>query len=123
MDFSKQKIINYPVTSNKIIDKQSDENKYKWSKSIKSTKNLESESITKLCNSGIKMKKAFTILDTKIVDMENEDYDWTDSDDDDKYNSHFQFEETYWFQGVHQTTVVIPKKIFMFNQTFEQIIE
>ena len=67
--------MNYPVTSNKIIDKQSDENKYKWSKSIKSTKNLESESITKLCNSGIKMKKAFTILDTKIVDMENEDYD------------------------------------------------
>ena len=63
---------------------KSDDNKYNLSKSIKSTKTSKSESITKLCNSDIKMKKAFTILDTRIVDMENEDSDWTDSDDDDK---------------------------------------
>ena len=45
---------------------KSDDNKYNLSKSIKSTKTSKSESITKLCNSDIKMKKAFTILDTRI---------------------------------------------------------
>ena len=40
------------------------------------------------------MEKAFTTLNTRIEEIENEDSDLTDSDDDDKENPHFQFEET-----------------------------
>ena len=55
-------------------------------------------------------------LNTIIEDMDNEDSDLTNSDDDDgEENSHFQF---YWFQGVNQTTGLLPNKIFVFNQTF-----
>ena len=55
--------------------------------------------------------------------MENEDSELTNSDDDDEEKSHFQFEETDWFQGVHQITGVLPNKSFMFNQNFEKRIE
>ena len=43
--------------------------------------------------------------------MDNKDSDLTKSDDDGKEKSHFQFEETYWFQGLHQTTGVMPNKM------------
>ena len=56
------------------------------------------------------MKKSSTTLNTIIEDMDNEDSDLTDSYDDDKENSHFQFEETDWFQGVHQITGILPNK-------------
>ena len=55
--------------------------------------------------------------------MENEEYDLTNSDGDDKVNSHFQFEEIDWFQGVHQITGVLPNNFFMFNQTLEKRIK
>ena len=54
--------------------------------------------------------------------MENEDSEFTDSDDDDEEKSHFQFEEKDWFQVVHQITGVIPNISFMFNQTFDKSI-
>ena len=66
------------------------------------------------------MKKVFTTLNNIIEEMDNEDSDLTDSDDDDKEKSHFQFEETDCFQGVHQITGVIPNKRFMLNKTFEK---
>ena len=50
--------------------------------------------------------------------MNDEYSDLTNSDDDEK-KSHFQFEERHWFQGVHQTTGVIPNKISVFIQNFE----
>ena len=42
------------------------------------------------------MKKVFTILNTRIEDMDNEDSDLTNPYDDGDENSHFQFEETDW---------------------------
>ena len=42
--------------------------------------------------------------------MDNEDSDLTNLDDDEQENSHLQFEETDWFQGVHQITVVLPNE-------------
>ena len=58
------------------------------------------------------MKKAFTTLNTRIEEMDNEDSYLTDSDDDHKEKSHFHFEETDWFQGVHQITgVPLNKKL------------
>ena len=54
--------------------------------------------------------------------MENEDSNLTNSDDDEKEKSHFQFEEIDWFQGVHQIIGVIPNKSFMFNQNFQKVI-
>ena len=57
-------------------------------------------------------------LNTIIEEMDNEDSDLTNSyDDEGEENSHFQF---YWFQGVNQTTVLLPNKIFVFNQTFDK---
>ena len=56
------------------------------------------------------MESSFTTLSTVIEDMENEDSDLIDSDNDDEENSHLQFEETDWFQGVHQITGVVSKK-------------
>ena len=35
------------------------------------------------------MKKVFTILNTRIEDMDNEDYELTDSDEDGNEKSHF----------------------------------
>ena len=60
----------------------------------------------KIHNYLIKMKKLFTILNTRIEEMENEDSDLIDSDDNNKEDSHLPFEETYWFQGVNQITGV-----------------
>ena len=74
-------------------------------------------------NYQIETKKSFKTLNNRIEEMENEDSDLTDSDDDDKEKSHLQFDETYWFQGVHQITGVLPNKNFMFNQTFEKCIK
>ena len=62
-------------------------------------------------------------MNTRIEDMENKDSDFTNSDDDGKEKSHFQFEETYWFQVVHQTTGEIPNKSFIFNKTFGGFIK
>ena len=59
-------------------------------------------------------------MNSKIEEIENEDSDSTDSDDDDGEKSHFQFEGTDWFQGVHQTTVLIQNKNSTFNQKFEK---
>ena len=50
------------------------------------------------------MKKSFTTLNTKIEDINNEGSELTNSDDYDKEKTHFQFEVTDCFQGVHQTT-------------------
>ena len=85
-------------------EKQSDEKKYKSSKSSKFTKTSKAASITKLQNPHIKMKKEFITVNPIIEDMDNEDSDLTNSDDNDIEKSHFQFEETDWFQGVHEIT-------------------
>ena len=69
------------------------------------------------------MKNQFINMITIIEKMENEEYDLTNSDGDDKVNSHFQFEEIDWFQGVHQITGVLPNNFFMFNQTLEKRIK
>ena len=47
--------------------------------------------------------------------MENKDSDFTNSDKDEEEKSHFQFEETDWFQGVHQITGVLRNKSSMYN--------
>ena len=54
--------------------------------------------------------------------MDNEDSALTDSDDDGSKKSNFHFGETYWLEGVHQTTGVLPKQNFLFNQNFEESI-
>ena len=113
-------ILKKAVTNTKS-EKQIDEGKYNSIKSSKSTKTSKAASITKFHNSQIKMKKSFTTLNSIIEDMDNEDSDLTNSDEDDEENSHFQFEEIYWFQVVHKITVVLPKlpnKSFVFNQYF-----
>ena len=66
------------------------------------------------------MTKVFTTLNTKIEEIENEDSFLSDSDCDDKKKSHLQFGETEWFQGVRQTTVVLPNERSVFNQTLEK---
>ena len=66
-----------------------------------STKTIKAASITNIFNSNIIMESSFTTLSTVIEDMENEDSDLIDSDNDDEENSHLQFEETDWFQGVN----------------------
>ena len=53
---------------------------------------------------------SFATMNTIIEDMETEYSKLTNSDDGKKESSHLQFEEAYWFQGVHQNTVVIPNK-------------
>ena len=68
------------------------------------------------------MNKESTTLNAIIEGMDNKDSELTDSDDDDKENSHFQFGETDWFQGMHQPIRVLPNKSFMFNQNFEKRI-
>ena len=110
----------YKIVTNTNSEKQSDDEKYKSSKSSKSTNTNKASSITKLRNSQTKMKKVFTALNNRIEDIDNEGSDLTDSDDDDEEKSHFQFEGKYWFQGVHQITGVLPNKSFMFNQNFEK---
>ena len=40
------------------------------------------------------MNKEYTTLNAIIEGMDNKESELTDSDDDDKENSHFQFEET-----------------------------
>ena len=52
--------------------KQSDYRKYESIKSSKSTKTSKADSRTKLQYSQIKIKKAFTTLNTIIEEMENE---------------------------------------------------
>ena len=78
-------------------------------KSSNSTKTSKSESITKLHNYQIKIKKVFTILNAIIKDMENKDSELTNSEEDGNENSHLQFEGTDWLQGVYQTTGVLQK--------------
>ena len=48
--------------------------------------------MTKLCNYQIEMKRSFTTLNTRIEEMDNEDYYLTNADDDGKEKSHYQFE-------------------------------
>ena len=60
-----------------------------------STKTSKSGSITKLRNSHIKTKNAFTTLNKRIEETENKDSDLNDPDGDGKEKSHFQFQETY----------------------------
>ena len=50
--------------------------------------------------------------------MGNEYSDLTNSDADNEELLHYHFGETYWFQGVHQTTGMVLNKNFVFNQTF-----
>ena len=59
-------------------------------------------------------------LKIRIKETENENSDLKNADDNGKEKSHFQLEETYLFQGMHQTTGVLQNKIFMFNKTFEK---
>ena len=80
-------------TKNIINTNKSDDDKFKSSKSSKSTNTSKAAGLKKLCNSQIKIKKSFTTLNTIIEEMENEDSEFTDSDDDDEEKSHFQFEE------------------------------
>ena len=54
--------------------------------------------------------------------MDNKESELNYSYGDGDGNSYLQFEETEWFQGVHQITGVILNKRFMFNQTFEKSI-
>ena len=68
--------------TNKKSEKQSDDDKYKFNKSSNSTKTSKATITTKLPNYQIKMKKAFTTLNNRIEDMDNKDYDLTDSEDD-----------------------------------------
>ena len=58
------------------------------SKLSKLIKNNKAESKTKLWNYQIKMKRAFTTLNTIIEDMENEDSELTKYDDDEEEKSH-----------------------------------
>ena len=76
---------------------------------------------TKLSTSQIRIKKVFTTLNTRIANIENKYSELTNSDDDDKENLDLQFEDTYWFQEVHQTTGVLPNKGSMFNETFDKL--
>ena len=99
--------------TNTNSDKHSDGEKSKSSKSGKSRKNNKAESITKLPNYQIKKKKTFTTLNTRIEDMDNEDFDLTNSDDYGKERSHLLFKETYCFKGVPQTIGVLPSKSFI----------
>ena len=62
-------------------------------------------------------------MNIRIEEMEHEDSDLTNSDGEDKERQNLQFEETCWFQGVHQTTGVPHNKGFMFNQTFDKSIK
>ena len=87
----------------------------------RSTKTIKAGSITKIRNYQIKMKNSFTRLNTIIEDTENGDSDLTNADDDDvNEKSYFQFEETDWFQGVHQTTRVLPNKVSVFNKNLKK---
>ena len=47
-------------------------------------------------------------MNKRIEETENKDSDLNDPDDDGKEKSHFQFQETYWLQGVQKTTGVLP---------------
>ena len=56
-------------------------------------------------------------MNNKIEDIDNKDSELISSDDYYKETSQLQFEETYWLQGVHQTTDVLPNV----NQTIEKL--
>ena len=64
--------------------KKSHDGEYRSIKLSKSTKTSKALSITKIVKSQIKIKKLFTILNKKTEEMDNEDFDFTDSDDDDE---------------------------------------
>ena len=88
-------------TQHPIVQKQlqiqrvrkSYDDKNKSSKSGKSTKTSKAAIITKLRNSQIKIKRSFTVLNSRIEEIDNEDSELTDLDYDDKEKSHLQFEE------------------------------
>ena len=66
---------------------------YNKSKFIKSSKSSNTAAIiTKLQNSQMKIKKAFTTLNTRIEDIEHEDSGLTNSYEDDKEKLHFRFD-------------------------------
>ena len=75
--------------TNTKSDKKIDDEESKSSKPISTTNTSKADSITKLRNSQIKMEKSFTTLNTRIEYMENEDSDFTNSDNDEEEKSHF----------------------------------
>ena len=61
-------------------------------------------------------------MNTTIEEVEYEDSELTNEYEDDKYNLYYHFEESDWFQGVHQTIGVPQNKGLMFNKTFEKSV-
>ena len=77
-------VIATKTITNSKSGKQSDDRVSKFIKLSKSTKNIKAASITNICKPQMKMKRAFTTLNAKHKEMNNEDSDLTDSDDDEE---------------------------------------